>query len=75
MGKINCCYNCSDRNVGCHGRCEKYIAERKKLDERNNMIFQQTSGERDYMAYRNDLYYKLTNKKQYDGCRFKNRSM
>lgn len=31
--KIKCCRNCTERHVGCHGECEKYIAERKKADE------------------------------------------
>lgn len=21
---MNCCYNCKDRAVGCHSKCEKY---------------------------------------------------
>jgi hypothetical protein len=28
----NPCYDCQDREVGCHARCEKYIAW---ADERN----------------------------------------
>lgn len=31
--KIRCCYGCEEREVGCHATCEKYIAERKALDE------------------------------------------
>ena len=30
---IKCCMNCKERSVGCHSVCEKYIAERKELDE------------------------------------------
>ena len=29
MGIIKCCLNCSDRYVGCHSECEKYISEKK----------------------------------------------
>lgn len=25
-GAGNCCMGCSDRRVGCHGRCERYAA-------------------------------------------------
>lgn len=75
MSRISCCYNCSDRVVGCHGKCEKYIAERKKLDEYNDKVFQQTAGDRAYAAYHNDLYHKLTNKKQWGGYRFRSRSI
>ena len=31
--KIKCCYECTERALGCHATCEKYIAERKALDE------------------------------------------
>lgn len=31
---ISCCYKCTDREVGCHSKCEKYIQERRKLDEK-----------------------------------------
>lgn len=27
------CYKCSDRKLGCHAICDKYISERKKSDE------------------------------------------
>lgn len=30
---ITCCYNCTDRQVGCHGTCERYKAERAEMDE------------------------------------------
>jgi hypothetical protein len=26
---INCCYNCPDRKLGCHGYCEKYISAKE----------------------------------------------
>ena len=32
MTKINCCYGCEKREVGCHSSCESYIAERKLMD-------------------------------------------
>lgn len=27
------CKGCKDREIGCHGKCERYKAWRKKLDE------------------------------------------
>ena len=33
MSIIRCCYKCEERKVGCHSTCEKYLAERKVLDE------------------------------------------
>lgn len=32
------CYGCEERQVGCHSKCEKYIAYRKALDAKNEMI-------------------------------------
>lgn len=29
------CKGCKDRYVGCHDKCDKYLAFRKQLDERN----------------------------------------
>ena len=26
------CYNCPDREMGCHGRCERYKAYRAEVD-------------------------------------------
>lgn len=31
--KIRCCYGCEERQVGCHGTCERYIAEKASLDK------------------------------------------
>lgn len=46
---ITCCYNCSDRHVGCHGNCSKYIkqkeehdAEAKWLKKENRCIWKAT---------------------------------
>ena len=38
LGDIVCCLNCEDRYVGCHGKCEKYIVERKARDEYVGMV-------------------------------------
>lgn len=27
-GKITCCYKCAERHMGCHGSCERYLAEK-----------------------------------------------
>lgn len=29
------CKGCGDRDIGCHGWCERYISWRKKADEAN----------------------------------------
>ena len=32
------CWNCPDRQVGCHSTCPHYIAWREKKDEQNALI-------------------------------------
>lgn len=31
MGKINCCYGCEKRYLGCHAECEEYKKQREEL--------------------------------------------
>ena len=31
--RINCCYMCKDREIGCHGKCKKYISLRNQRDD------------------------------------------
>lgn len=45
-GKIRCCEGCTERQVGCHGNCEKYIAEKAAHDT-----------ERDTVRKRKNEYY------------------
>lgn len=33
------CKDCSDRQVGCHSACEKYLDFRKEVDEINKIKF------------------------------------
>lgn len=33
MATIKCCKDCTERELGCHGWCEKYIAAKNKLAE------------------------------------------
>lgn len=35
MADFICCYKCTDRVVGCHMDCKKYLQKRKELDELN----------------------------------------
>lgn len=75
MTKITCCYNCSERTVGCHSKCEKYSNYLDGLREYKEKVYEQTAGDRIHSAYTYDLYNRLTNMKQYRGCRFKSRSI
>lgn len=35
--KHSVCYECQERHVGCHGQCEKYMAERATYKYKTNM--------------------------------------
>ena len=32
------CYNCTERQYGCHGTCLRYIQYKEKIDEKNKRI-------------------------------------
>lgn len=36
---ITCCKDCTERYVGCHGKCETYIQQDKERKAYNTMIF------------------------------------
>lgn len=39
------CKECEEREVGCHGRCEKYQAYRSELDKVTQVIREQKEAE------------------------------
>lgn len=49
---VYCCKECTDRYIGCHGKCEKYIEEKKryleqkKKDDSENLKFGDGNGHR-----------------------------
>ena len=38
------CKDCADRTVGCHGKCEKYLAYRSELDAVRAQILNEKIG-------------------------------
>lgn len=52
MIKIKCCLNCKDREVGCHGKCERYQEERRLADEDRDMRY------KDRLQRTNHIYWK-----------------
>lgn len=38
------CKDCADRDVGCHARCEKYLAYRAELDGIKEKIADESAG-------------------------------
>lgn len=35
---ISCCYQCEERYIGCHAKCERYQKAREELDKLNKEI-------------------------------------
>jgi hypothetical protein len=38
MKKIDCCYECKNRTLGCHGNCEKYILQKAEYEQEQEEI-------------------------------------
>ena len=49
--KNNPCFNCPDRHVGCHGKCEKYQTWNADHIERNRAIRSERERENMYRGY------------------------
>lgn len=49
MSAIKSCYNCPDREVGCHAHCERYLQEKNKHDK---------AREKAQIEKDNDLYFR-----------------
>lgn len=40
----NPCNGCAEREIGCHGKCERYKVWRADLDEKNERIYKERKG-------------------------------
>ena len=38
MEPITVCKDCPDRQIGCHGTCERYIRQRQKAEKEKELI-------------------------------------
>lgn len=38
MAIIRCCKDCDDRVIGCHATCERYLGEKKEIEELKEKI-------------------------------------
>lgn len=64
--RINKCFGCTKRRVGCHSECPDYISFREKLDEKNEEILKNKKEENGYFPnYRPGR--KMKRRKYYDG--------
>lgn len=48
MGAFKSCLNCTDRTLGCHSTCERYLSEKAEHDR----IIARMNADRDYRSYR-----------------------
>ena len=44
------CYNCTNRELGCHGKCEKYLTFKQKKSESNQVEREVKERYWDYVA-------------------------
>lgn len=59
--KDNPCKDCSDRFVGCHSNCERYLAWKKAYDEWSNKVFTERTKSRVLDKYLIDRRLKAKN--------------
>ena len=52
MVSISCCKDCKERQVGCHGTCEKYIAEKEAVSNEKRI---QNKNRNEYYAVSSTL--------------------
>lgn len=52
----NCCWNCQDRKVGCHARCEKYLQYAKEREQINEA--RQAEHNKDFMEIQRHREFK-----------------
>lgn len=61
-GRINCCYKCEKRHIGCHNTCEDYLRERKALDEFNENQRKINQPDRLFNELKSDIIAKTKHK-------------
>ena len=63
--RIDCCYQCPDRFPGCHGSCEKYLAQKAELEETKAEARRRYDIDCSVKGQRYDSLYKATRLKNY----------
>ena len=56
---MSVCYKCTERTIGCHSTCEKYLAEVAENEEHKK----KRAGDADYAAYLAEVIKRRTNDK------------
>ena len=55
---VGVCKDCSDREIGCHATCKKYIEAKKEWDEERKKLYAERCKIAEYDAYRFDTVCK-----------------
>lgn len=63
--RIDCCYQCPDRYPGCHGECEKYIQQKKELEESKAEAMRKAEISRGIRNQKYDSAYRVTRYRNY----------
>ena len=52
MTPITTCKDCTERVVGCHSKCEKYLEAKAKDDLKREGIYKELNGQKDLVDYK-----------------------
>ncbi len=52
VGVTNPCFQCSDRTMGCHGKCSKYSDYRSQIDAEKTKIQKKRNDDQLWDVYR-----------------------
>ena len=61
--RITCCNKCTEREVGCHSKCNRYIKQKKELEQYNKIV-RATNEYYGYVAERYWVDYKKKHSKR-----------
>ena len=62
MGDFDCCINCTDRTVTCHGDCEIYLEQKAKYNKKQEEIRKKRKSEQDVINIHDNMYRKMQKK-------------
>ena len=60
MPSITVCKNCTDRELGCHDRCERYQSEKKETEKQKTVYRFHKQIERELRERQNDRIVSMT---------------
>lgn len=61
------CKDCNDRDVGCHGKCEKYKAFQERLREDRKKRVEAYAPEQMHENYSRNLHQKIQRRQRTEG--------